>query len=223
MVYTTQGEMLQGYLIVRVCDRCARARCVCTIDRADLRELYSVLSDPCAKNSYTRTRQPLCCAALRVALERLSGCTTTMFDESIPFLSAENALSAEQPKLRHAKTKRKKKPRASQKRTGYRPTESSKVKRARSCRACSVALRWQGAANIYTQHMHAVHGHGRRAAAARRTARVARAARDASILWVRAKGRLSPHAPSSAGHMRGAVGCHLRACTARTGERAGSE
>ena len=109
MVYTTQGEMLQGYLIVRVCDRCARARCVCTIDRADLRELYSVLSDPCAKNSYTRTRQPLCCAALRVALERLSGCTTTMFDESIPFLSAENALSAEQPKLRHAKTKRKKK------------------------------------------------------------------------------------------------------------------
>ena len=101
-----------------------------------------------------------------------------MFDESIPFLSAENARPPSGSRSTINPNYATQKPRASQKRTGYRPTEISKVKRARSCRACSVALRWQGAANIYTQHMHAVHGHGRRAAAARRTARVARAARD---------------------------------------------
>ena len=85
------------------------------------------------------------------------------------------------------------------------------------CRAWlrRVALRWQGAAYIYIYNtcMRSM-GMGRRAAAARRTARVARAARDTrrvNIVGGRDSPLTSPHVPSSAGHMRGAVGCHLRA------------
>lgn len=149
VVYTTQGKMLQGYLIVRGCAIGVREHGVSARSTARICESCTV-------------------CYLILALK------TTMFDESIPFLSAENARPPSGSRSTINPNYATQKPRASQKRTGYRPTEISKVKRARSCRACSVALRWQGAANIYTQHMHAVHGHGRRAAAARRTARARR-------------------------------------------------
>lgn len=114
-----------------------------------------------------------------------------MFDESIPFLSAENALSAEQPKLRHAKTKGEPETYRLQTNRDLKSQESTIVSRVQ--RGAALARRGK---YIYTTH-----ACGPWAWEKSRSGKAhgARAARDASILVGEGEG---PTLPSRAQQCR---------------------